>query len=333
MVIIFIAILIIFLYPNSNSESETFTLDKTKLLKAILPFLILIHHLWIFDDFKQVGIYVVAMFFFISGYGLQCKRDKKQINFHALYISLQKLLIPLIIPSIVYILLLYYYKDYSITQILEKIKNYQIILPYTWFIVTLILLYILYYSLSTFIQTNYFFISTILIGILCIGFIAYKLKYPSTYYQANLAFVGGCLYKEIEQRYNGKMSIHKKIYKIPILTLLTFVTITCCIRISHFLLPIVMINSIIWTYCIAYIISSYSYKKQKWISFLSSISYELYICQGITFLIIDRENYNSYLLLLITLIINTIIAYLMHNTTNQIINIYDSFKTRITRVS
>ena len=55
----------------------TFDKSKTTLMKAVLPFIIIIHHLsnhfldtaWI-HPFYYAGISVVILFFFISGYGI-----------------------------------------------------------------------------------------------------------------------------------------------------------------------------------------------------------------------------------------------------------------------
>lgn len=66
---------------------ELFIFDKSKtvLLKAILPMLILLHHLsavtaWAcLKPFGVVGIAVVSLFFFISGYGLLASFQKKGI--------------------------------------------------------------------------------------------------------------------------------------------------------------------------------------------------------------------------------------------------------------
>ena len=60
------------------SMNSLFVFDKNKtvFLKAILPIIILLHHLkgtteWVYlKPFGVMGIAVVSLFFFISGYGL-----------------------------------------------------------------------------------------------------------------------------------------------------------------------------------------------------------------------------------------------------------------------
>ena len=72
-----------------------FTKERTYLLKALLPYMIFIHHSHLFDDsFHFVGIFVVALFFFISGYGLETKRKNGfVINNVFLIKALKKLII------------------------------------------------------------------------------------------------------------------------------------------------------------------------------------------------------------------------------------------------
>ena len=52
-----------------------FPKEKTNLLKAILPFFILFHHAngEVLIDFIPAGKFVVAVFFCISGYGMETK--------------------------------------------------------------------------------------------------------------------------------------------------------------------------------------------------------------------------------------------------------------------
>ena len=55
-----------------------FSKDRTTLLKAVLPWVIILHHLSLrtnlLGDFNEAGVYVVGLFFFISGYGLEKKK-------------------------------------------------------------------------------------------------------------------------------------------------------------------------------------------------------------------------------------------------------------------
>ena len=61
----------------------TFDKSHTAILRAVIPFGIIIHHIsqgqGICSDFLTFGPYGVGLFFFISGYGLQAKYELKRV--------------------------------------------------------------------------------------------------------------------------------------------------------------------------------------------------------------------------------------------------------------
>jgi hypothetical protein len=58
-----------------GNRFSLFTKERTYLLKALLPYIIFIYHSHLFDwDFKITGPFVVSIFYFMSGYGLETKR-------------------------------------------------------------------------------------------------------------------------------------------------------------------------------------------------------------------------------------------------------------------
>lgn len=83
---------------NTDFVPTDFTLDKTNLLKAILPFGIILHHISfnasqsVLYDFRFTGPYIVGLFFFMSGYGLECQYRKGKISFRALPAKLKNFL-------------------------------------------------------------------------------------------------------------------------------------------------------------------------------------------------------------------------------------------------
>lgn len=101
---IFITTLLLFaligtIISPSLSGGQTFSYSKTNLLKATLPFIIIFGHIYQHtgygSDFKVSGIYCVALFFFISGYGLEKKSD---INLKYITTRIVKVLLPLLVP-------------------------------------------------------------------------------------------------------------------------------------------------------------------------------------------------------------------------------------------
>ena len=147
--IIFSLLLYALLLFAPRKEAFTFDLSNTALLKAILPFFIIVGHAAhavkssVFDG---LGVYVVALFFFVSGYGLEYKRsvDSKD-SMHLLVNRIVKLLFPLVVPIIIYVGIRWASEGIGFSFIYQSIRSYEIILPYSWFIISLVQMYILYY--------------------------------------------------------------------------------------------------------------------------------------------------------------------------------------------
>lgn len=177
-----------------------FAKNKTIFLKALLPFMIITHHTHLFDgDFYYVGAFVVSLFFFISGYGLESKRKVNTISNKWFVRSLKKLTIPLIVPIVIY-MGIRLCKTPLNTIIAEDILKYQLVLPHTWFVLTLILIYVIYHICVTLQQKlkKPSFLIVITVAILTFNFFGKYLGVPSWGRNTTTAFLAGIFYKEYE---------------------------------------------------------------------------------------------------------------------------------------
>lgn len=287
-------------------------------MKSVLPFLIIIHHTWIFEDFKCVGVFVVSLFFFISGYGQECKREiKEQFSLRELLPIIRKQTIPLVIPSVIYVILLFTCQGLSMDEVIVKICRYGLVLPYTWFIVSLWLLYFVFYSASTLTICFKYVVMITAIGIAASTVLMALGHIQSTYHMCNFAFLAGIIYRGLEN--NGGFRIKRRILIIPLLLLFAGVTSlvyireplynSLCIRLFSFAIPIVT----------TIIISNMKTSETRLSKFLSKISYEVYVCQGITFLLVPKsmkENIGLYIA--VVFILTIMIAYLSKAITDNV---------------
>lgn len=279
--IIFSLLLYALLLFAPRKEAFTFDLSNTALLKAILPFFIILGHAAhavkssLFDG---LGVYVVALFFFVSGYGLEYKRsvdskDSKD-SMHLLVNRIVKLLFPLVVPIIIYVGVRWASEGIGFSFIYQSIRSYEIILPYSWFIISLVQMYILYY-VSHYIHLKYLkgegFLVLLSVVITLYIAILYSLHIQSTYYCSLYGFLAGVLFRYYEPI----------IKKIKFKSLLASVLLLSSIVIMIMKLPCTMLyNSWIFCFACALIISLITLKGRI-IDFFSKISYEMYICQGI----------------------------------------------------
>ena len=254
--------------------------DKTLLLKAILPFAIIAVHSGVIDNPITVGSCAVALFFLISGYGLECKKEQGSFNLTYFKTHIFRVLGPVLLPAITYVALEFFYKGLSVDEIINKnILKYRIILPYTWFVLTF-LQFQFFYLIASLANRKWLRIAILFAIIIVYDCLFYALDMPSYSLRANLAFAVGPLIKRIQD------SIEMDRRKF---SLLTFILSS----LSLLLTKINWVGTIIiipmWSFCFILWLSSFEKgHASKGIQFLSTISYEIYLCQGIAFLLVPK---------------------------------------------
>lgn len=315
--VLIITVLISVLQGNKFS---LFTKERTYLLKAFLPYMIFVYHSHLFDwDFRFVGPYVVAVFFFMSGYGLETKRimgGAEFINKSFLLSALKKLLTPLIVPIIAYLLIRLSNTSFKVV-IDEDIKKYQVILPYTWFVVTLFLLYIFFYisvTVSKRIESKInIYLYSVIIGVLLFNFVGRLVGVPGFAHVTTTAFVAGILYRNYEmtlmKRYNRNINVF------------TFISSVIMVLLTIYIQSYIFGNNdrpltaFVWPICFMLlyaVIPAYNPSSRFGgiVTFLASISYELYICQSIPFLILGEKNqYPPIVYILSLFFLCTVVAF------------------------
>lgn len=106
-------------------EPSNFSIEKTNLLKAVLPFGIIVHHLSfhapqsVLYDFRFTGPYIVGLFFFMSGYGLEYQYHKGKIRAYGLFHRLKKLFVPFIIPTALYVCIVFFLEGQTLQQLFK----------------------------------------------------------------------------------------------------------------------------------------------------------------------------------------------------------------------
>ncbi len=102
MVVLFFILFVLFLCNLRFHQRFALTKQRSDVLKALFPFAIIIGHVYFhysylfFQDFRWAGPYVVGLFFFMSGYGLEYKYEHSTINLPAFQKRIKNLLIPVI---------------------------------------------------------------------------------------------------------------------------------------------------------------------------------------------------------------------------------------------
>ena len=152
---IFILLLIsLFVYLIPRTGVDYLSSKSTKSLKGLLAVLIIFHHISqkittgeTFSNFTYMGWYIVALFFFLSGYGLFF-----QYSNNATYMKnfLRKRLTRIFIPFYVFIFIYVFYRAtlgeiINLDFFLSFWKEHNNIIYNGWFINSIIVLYIIFY--------------------------------------------------------------------------------------------------------------------------------------------------------------------------------------------
>ena len=152
---IFILLLIsLFVYFIPRTDVDYLSNKSTKSLKGLLALLIIFHHISQkittgenFSNFEYMGRYIVALFFFLSGYGLYF-----QYSNNATYMEnfLKKRLVRIFIPFFVFIVIYVIYRAtlgevINVDFFLSFWKDHSNIIYNGWFINSIIVLYVIFY--------------------------------------------------------------------------------------------------------------------------------------------------------------------------------------------
>lgn len=303
------------------SADKSFNLQRTKLMKAFLPYGVIIGHISAYNtnvfNVAIVGSFIVGVFFFISAYGLECKRQSGSIAIRGLWSRLWKLLIPLIVPIIIYIAVLLIKGQDAWAVVLENLKNYQLILPFTWFVIILAVFYVFFYALSSVYQISDKRFLLLLTLCVCVFSIANFIIFRESAYTnfSSLCFPAGVLYRQYESKIEQFLS-RKTSY---LLCFLVFLATGFAASINH-LLPVTIL---VWSILIIMFSTLFSVKKNKVLNFFSKISYEVYVCQGIAYLYIPQhfDKYPPVLHIVLTIALTMAIAVVCYSVTSQIKNL------------
>ena len=271
----------------TTGDNKTFDINRSKFLKAVLPYGVILGHISAFNtqvfNVAIIGSFIVGVFFFISAYGLETKRLHGLILFNGLSARLSKLLLPLLIPALIYAAILYY-QDKNVWQIiLENLKAYQLVLPFTWFVIVLSVFYAIFYIASAFFDStsNGRFLGFLTISICvfsAINFILFRETAAYTNF-SSLCFPAGVFYKQHERQI--VLFLQQKSHYLICLVLLLATGFLARI---NYLLPLTIL---IWSVLIIMLVTLINVKGGSILDFFSSISYEVYVCQGITFLFVS----------------------------------------------
>lgn len=244
-------------------------------LKAILPFgIIATHYLPLYGyNTLYLGEIIVAIFFFLSGYGLSM--SKKKVTIYLFMQRITKLLIPFAISILIFQSVTFVLGDLAILRI-TSCDNFTdaigMILPNSWFVYSIVLFYTFFHITSHFVKSKV--IKFIVLFLVMMLYIKLMAKYvPGEHWHiTSFAFFSGTLYKEIQtERIKPQQTI--------VYLFLMFTTILISFQLNFFYSRLIFYAMTPLFICS--MVSFCNFSRNKIILFFH-IHYPMYLLHGIT---------------------------------------------------
>lgn len=260
--------------------------DKMPLLKAMLAILIVADHLTFWVDsvfllpFRELGAPIVSLFFFVSGYGLVKSFEKRgEAYLNGFFVNrVWKVILPSLVALVVYWLLCFDIDRNYFVAVRLLVTNGVPLLPYSWYVASIVILYVVFYTSFKWVNPRFRILTVFLLSIVYI--VAIKgIGYDRCWWVCTLAFPTGLLFSKHETWLYSHLLRTKLLSMLVVSVMLAIFSALYIIGsedafiLCYVFIPLVVVIIYSWL--------RLPVSESKTIRFLSSISYEIYLCQGI----------------------------------------------------
>lgn len=326
LVIIFILFIFVFIKPLKPGlfDNDCLRMDKAKAMRGTLALVIVLHHISenalvrtpLLIQVNHFGYLCVAMFFFLSGYGLTVRICNSPSDRNEYLSGLWKgrILYMLLIYVLVTLLFIAFkglldVEDVSFRAVLNSFKIGNPVASNSWYILVLIVFYIFFwlsFSISSTVGKG-IILTSVLVTILNVVFILSPLNW-SGFYISSYAFPLGMLWAW--KKDFGWQDYAQKHYILVCAVCLALLACFTIIHTSHAR----MFASC--AFCLLLVATMMKFEfRGRLLHFLGEISLEIYLLQAIPMILLRNRYFyvdNDLLWGLMTFVLVVIIAYPAH---------------------
>lgn len=290
--------------PINEFNGSYLSVTTSNAYRGIFALVVILHHLaqrttggYLMPDFTRIGYLAVAVFFFLSGYGLQKKNISDESYSRGFLIKrIPTILIPYVIMCILYWVTYALLGDVRTLSSTWNsfIKYGDPIVWFSWYVVSIIVFYLAFYLLMKIFRRHH--LGTILGGIayfFVYVFVCRKLSFGFWWYSTALLPVLGIAWATYERQI--LKFIRKSYFVLLPLLLLAFVALSLYKWPLYWLIPSVwteltltIILSLLFVVT-ALLLSLKLKVGNKILDFLGSISFEIYMTQGLSMLLLRND--------------------------------------------
>ena len=325
---IFILLLIsLFVYLIPRTDVDYLSNKSTKSLKGLLALLIIFHHISQkittgenFSNFEYMGRYIVALFFFLSGYGLYF-----QYSNNATYMEnfLKKRLVRIFIPFFIFIVIYVIYRAtlgevVNVDFFLSFWKDHSNIIYNGWFVNSIIVLYVIFYVSFVRKDSKISGYKLVFLTLVYIFWKAYQ-EHGDWEYVSIMAFLLGVFWMK------NRVSIDKFLEKNYFIFLVSFSILMYVFRHYEVIMKNIGITNkyvyygIVGNLCtmvfVVYflLLTNKLNFSNKYLDFLGDISFEIYMIHGLVMHYLGKffvsSDVNDVLYTIVVLFVSIVSAY------------------------
>lgn len=317
-------------------ESNNYiSIDTCKQIRGIMAIIIMLHHISLRLDFgvalgfvfRQIGATATTIFFFYSGYGLMLGLLKKNDYLKGFFKKrIITVLVPLLVACIAFALYLWAMgRSSEILYRLTDIRYGGTFLPHSWFAVSLLVLYCLFYlsfRWNSSLKKGIIICSTL---ILAFAVLLCFLQFEQCWYTSLSSFVFGLLYAY----YFDRCDEFLKTKKIPkaVLVIIVFILLTAIGKaITNPFIVMVLKNLRAIMACIAILYGSMLVKgNNKILLYFGMISFEFYLYHGVLMDFFASMGRQIVIFTLLVAAANTVVSFVFNRIDNRLVTIIKNF--------
>ena len=326
--------------PPKNYNDDFMSVRSCNSYKGFFALIVILHHIsqrisggFLSADFTRVGYLAVAVFLFLSGYGLQKQNlSKSDYSRGFLLKRIPVILIPYILMTMIYWLIYALLGDVRSFGTLwhNFIVNGDPIVWFSWYVVCILYFYVGFYILMKIFKHNR--AVTIFGGIVfCVLYILIcsKLGFGLWWYQTSFVFVLGIIFSSYEERI---VKFIKKYYLTVLLFSLTsFIVLAKYKWEIYWLIPSIkteftLVALLAFLFILCFITLTLKITiNNKPLDFLGKISFETYMVQGALMLILRNGHFymqNDFYWSVLILAGSLLFAFVLNKFFSYILRIY-----------
>lgn len=311
-----ICILALYLISFLPADVISISKDRTATLKAIMAVLIVVHHLSLqgisfLHTFHSWGAPIVSLFLFLSGYGLMkslCMKGNVYLSDFFKHRIVKGIVIPFLIAWAIYRILNIVSLPNIFKELEELIYDGRTILPHSWFVFAILYFYVSFYISYKYFNSKVSFLVLIALIILFELWCQYW-NYDRCWYISALGFPTGILVGKYEgkiiKRLKGSIGYYCVVpISLVVIALCVYAKMEISYMLVYILIPLIFAT-------LLFKVKFENLIRLKIIRYLSSISFEIYLSQGISMCILRGSFLNlksDYLYVALTLLFTLVIA-------------------------